>query len=73
MDKRTPGATPDAFVVEIDGRVTSEYRDITAALNAGLALRHHDGEHEVRVYGTQRRAEPEFHWWMTLADPTACM
>ena len=73
MGKHTAGKARDRFVVELDGRVTSEYGDITSALNAGLALRHAGGEHEVKVYDGQRRPfEPEFHWWMTLADPTGC-
>ncbi len=67
----------EGYVIEVGGEFNSEYGSITAALKAGLELRRNDGEHEVRVYDAQERAAetselPEFHWWMTLADPSQC-
>jgi hypothetical protein len=58
MDKcaTDKAASSEGFIVEIDGRFDSKYGSITAALNAGLTLKHKDGEHEVRVYEAKERA-----------------
>jgi len=65
--------TGDAYVVEIDGRIDSEYRSITAALNAGLTAKHANGAREVRVHEALngKKAEPVFHWWMMLDEASA--
>lgn len=67
----------EGYVIEVGGEFNSEYGSITAALKAGFELRRKDGGHEVRVYDAQERTPetrepPEFHWWMTLADPSQC-
>lgn len=67
----------EGYVIEVGGEFNSEYGSITAALKAGLELQRKDSGHAVRVYDAQERAAetsepPEFHWWMTLADPSQC-
>lgn len=43
------------YVVEIDGQFDSEYGSITAALNAGLELKHKNAQRDVKVYDAQER------------------
>ncbi len=74
MDNGASRVSPcEGYVVEIDGQFNSEYGSITAALSAGLTLKHKNGGHDVRVCDVQElvpetEAPSDFHWWMTLDD-----
>ena len=43
------------YVVEVGGRIDSEYGSITAAQNAGLELKHKNAQAEVKVYDASER------------------
>jgi hypothetical protein len=74
MDNGANRTSPcEGYVVEIDGQFNSEYGSITAALSAGLALKHRNGGHAVRVSDAHERLSEaeeasEFFWWMTLDE-----
>ena len=74
MDNGANRASPcEGYIVEIDGQFVSEYGSITAALCAGLTLKHTNGGHAVRVSDAHERLSEaeeaaEFIWWMTLDE-----
>ena len=49
-----PAAT-DGFIVEVGGEFVSEYGSLTAALKAGLELKHRDAQAQVKVYDAKER------------------
>jgi hypothetical protein len=49
-------AACEGFIVEIDGQFDSKYGSITAALNAGLELKHKNAQAEVKVYDANERS-----------------
>lgn len=62
MDKPASSNTSShaGYVVEVAGRFDSEYGSITAALNAGLELKHKNAQAEVKVYdASERMPTPE--------------
>lgn len=46
----------EGYVVEIAGQPNLMYRTFTAALKAGLELKHKDSHAEVKVYDAKERA-----------------
>ena len=51
----TDGLPTEGYVVEIAGQFNSEYGSFTAALKAGLELKHKDSQAQVKVYGASER------------------
>jgi hypothetical protein len=51
----TQDATHHGYVVEVGGRFVSEYGTLTAALRAGLELKHRDAQAQVKVYDAKER------------------
>jgi len=51
----TDGLPTEGYVVEIAGAFNSEYRTFTAALKAGLELKHKDSQAQVKVYDASER------------------
>lgn len=49
-----PAAT-DGFIVEVGGQFVCEYHSLTAALRAGLELKHRDAQAQVKVYDAKER------------------
>ena len=49
-------APHDGFIVEVGGKFVSEYHSLTAALKAGLELKHRDAQAQVKVYDAKERA-----------------
>jgi len=49
------GPACGGFIVEIGGRFDSEYRSITAALKAGLEIKHKNAQADVHVYEAHER------------------
>jgi hypothetical protein len=47
----------DGFIVEVGGQFVSEYDSLTAALKAGLELKHRDKAAQVKVYDAKERAQ----------------
>ncbi len=45
----------DGFIVEVGGKFVSEYHSLTAALKAGLELKHRDAAAQVKVYEAKER------------------
>lgn len=45
----------EGYVVEVGGRFDSEHGSITAALKAGLQLKHKNSQAEVKVYDAKER------------------
>jgi hypothetical protein len=58
MQNPVPSAVlpAEGYVVEIAGQPNSTYRTFTAALKAGLELKHKDSHVEVKVYDASERA-----------------
>ena len=54
--KATHGSAYDGFIVEVGGQFDSEYGSLTAALKAGLELKHRDAKAQVKVYDAKDRA-----------------
>ena len=54
--KATHGSAYDGFIVEVGGQFVSEYGSLTAALKAGLELKHRDAKAQVKVYDAKDRA-----------------
>lgn len=56
--QNAPAHTPphDGFVVEVGGEFVSEFNSLTAALRAGLELKHRDAKAQVKVYEAKERA-----------------
>ena len=56
--QNAPAQSPphDGFVVEVGGQFVSEYDSLTAALRAGLELKHRDAQAQVKVYDAKERA-----------------
>ena len=56
--QNVPAQSPphDGFVVEVGGKFVSEYDSLTAALRAGLELKHRDAQAQVKVYDAKERA-----------------
>lgn len=52
----TQHPAPEGYIVEVGGRFVSEYGTLTAALRAGLELKHRDAQAQVKVYDTKERA-----------------
>jgi hypothetical protein len=50
------GSAFDGFIVEVGGKFVSEYGSLTAALKAGLELKHRDAGAQVKVYDAKDRA-----------------
>ena len=46
----------EGYVVELGGKFNSEYGSITAALKAGLELKHKYSQAQVKVYDASERA-----------------
>lgn len=46
----------EGYVVELGGKFNSEYGSITAALKAGLELKHKYSQAQVKVYDANERA-----------------
>jgi hypothetical protein len=57
--QNAPAHTPphDGFIVEVGGQFVSEYHSLTAALRAGLELKHRDAQAQVKVYEAKERAQ----------------
>ena len=57
MQNATPthGSAYDGFIVEVGGKFVSEYGSLTAALKAGLELKHRDAQAQVKVYDAKDR------------------
>jgi hypothetical protein len=53
--KATHGSAYDGFIVEVGGQFVSEYGSLTAALKAGLELKHRDAKAQVKVYDAKDR------------------
>lgn len=55
--QNAPAHTPphDGFVVEVGGEFVSEFNSLTAALRAGLELKHRDSAAQVKVYDAKDR------------------
>jgi hypothetical protein len=55
--QNAPAHTPphDGFIVEVGGEFVSEYDSLTAALRAGLELKHRDAAAQVKVYDAKDR------------------
>jgi hypothetical protein len=51
----TDGLPADGYVVEIGGQFNSVYESFTAALKAGLELKHKDSQAQVKVYDAKER------------------
>ncbi len=51
----TRGSAYDGFIVEVGGEFVSEYGSLTAALKAGLELKHRDARAQVKVYDAKER------------------
>ncbi|MCX7298485.1 MAG: hypothetical protein NTU64_16850 [Hyphomicrobiales bacterium] len=49
-------APHDGFIVEVGGKFVSEFVSLTAALKAGLELKHRDAKAQVKVYDAKDRA-----------------
>ena len=47
---------PEGYVVEVGGKVVSEYGTLTAALSAGLELKNRDSKAQIKVYDAKERA-----------------
>ena len=58
MQNPVPSAVfpAEGYVVEIAGTFNSAYRTFTAALKAGLELKHQDSQAQVKVYDASERA-----------------
>jgi hypothetical protein len=46
----------DGFIVEVGGKFVCEHHSLTAALKAGLELKHRDAQAQVKVYDAKERA-----------------
>jgi hypothetical protein len=57
MQNPVPSAVlpAEGYVVEIGGQFNSEYGSFTAALKAGLELKHQDSQAQVKVYDVKER------------------
>ncbi|MDI1344337.1 MAG: hypothetical protein PSV22_09605 [Pseudolabrys sp.] len=49
------GSAYDGFIVEVGGQFVCEYGSLTAALKAGLELKHRDAAAQVKVYDAKDR------------------
>lgn len=49
------GSAYDGFIVEVGGKFVCEYGSLTAALKAGLELKHRDAAAQVKVYDAKDR------------------
>lgn len=58
MQNAVAGHAPPAegYVVEVGGKVVSEYGTLTAALSAGLELKNKDSRARIKVYDAKERA-----------------
>lgn len=57
MQNPLPSALPaEGYVVEIAGTFNAVYGSFTAALKAGLELKHKDSQAQVKVYDASERA-----------------
>ena len=58
MQNPVPSAVlpADGYVVEIAGTFNAVYGSFTAALQAGLELKHKDAQAQVKVYDASERA-----------------
>ena len=52
----TDGLPAEGYVVEIAGTLNAVYGSFTAALQAGLELKHKDSQAQVKVYDASERA-----------------
>ncbi|MCF8477989.1 MAG: hypothetical protein K9G60_13250 [Pseudolabrys sp.] len=52
----SPPPAPEGYVVEVGGKIVSEYGTLTAALRAGLELKHRDAKALIKVYDAKERA-----------------
>ena len=52
----TDGLPAEGYVVEIAGTFNAVYGSFTAALKAGLELKHKDSQAQVKVYDASERA-----------------
>jgi hypothetical protein len=48
-------AAHDGFIVEVGGQFVCEFHSLTAALKAGLELKHRDAGAQVKVYDAKER------------------
>ena len=53
------GFPAEGYVVEIAGTFNAVYGSFTAALKAGLELKHKDSQAQVKVYDASERAPAE--------------